>query len=77
MLELNIFPFLKYIIFGNPEHFVDEPDINTALLRVLQVFAFAVDETISDLINILLRVSHIGNERLVVGVVNHRIALPL
>lgn len=47
MLELNIFPYLKYIFFGNSRHFVDEPDVNTALMRVLQVFAFAPDENIS------------------------------
>lgn len=50
------------------------------LMRVLQVFALHLMRTYfytTDLINILLRVNSIGNERLVFGVVSHWIALPL
>lgn len=50
------------------------------LMRVLQMFALHLMRIyffIADLINILLRVNSFGNERLVVGVVSHWIALPL
>lgn len=50
------------------------------LMRVLQVFALHLMRIyffIADLINILLKVNSTGNERLVVGVVSHWIALPL